>query len=71
MSEPLLVSNKDAARLLGVCLRTLDNLVAGRELIPVRIGSRRLFRRAALESFTKRDHATGMAGRPKQTTRSA
>jgi hypothetical protein len=43
----LLFSQKDAARILGVSLRTLQNLIASKQL-PVR--------RKDLESFARRDH---------------
>ena len=53
----LQLSQKEAARILGVSLRTLQNLVAGKNL-PVRhIGRRVLVHRKDLEAFARRDHA--------------
>jgi excisionase family DNA binding protein len=53
---PLLVSKKQAAALLGVCSRTIDNFVARKELPCRRIGRRTLIPFAALQQFAKRDH---------------
>lgn len=55
---PLLVGKKEAAALLGVCTRTVENLVARKELPCRRIGRRTLIPFAALVQFAKRDHAT-------------
>jgi excisionase family DNA binding protein len=54
----ILVSKRDAARQLSVSPRTLDNLIAGRELPVRRIGRRVLIPRKALENFARRDHPT-------------
>jgi len=54
--EPILVSKREAASLLSVCPRTIDNLVARRELPVRRIGRRVLIPRRALEQFARRDH---------------
>jgi hypothetical protein len=54
--DTLLVSRKDAAAALGICLRTLDYLILSKELIPRRIGRRVMFERSALERFARRDH---------------
>jgi excisionase family DNA binding protein len=59
---PLLVSKKEAAALLGVCARTIDNFVARKELPCRRIGRRTLIPFAALQQFAKRDHVTSTAG---------
>jgi excisionase family DNA binding protein len=40
---PLLVDRREAARLLGICERTIDTLAKRRELSSVRIGRRVLF----------------------------
>lgn len=58
---PLLVSKKEAASLLGVCPRTIDNFVARKELPCRRIGRRTLIPFAALQQFAKRDHVTSAA----------
>lgn len=54
--DVILISKRDAARRLSVSARTLDNLIAGRELPVRRIGRRVLISRRALEEFAKRDH---------------
>ncbi len=54
----LLVSKREAATALGVCVRTIDNLIACQELRTRRIGRRTLIPVAELERFTKRDHRT-------------
>jgi len=61
-ASPLLLSRRTAAALLSVSLRTIDNLLARRELVSRRVGRRVLIPRAALDSFTKRDHATAPGG---------
>ena len=58
MSESLLVSKREAAALLGVSIRTLENLIAVRELPVRRVGRRCLLERQALEKFARRDHST-------------
>jgi excisionase family DNA binding protein len=58
MNEPILVSKKEAARVLSVSLRTIDNLIAAKELAVRRLGRRCLIPRRALEEFARRDHAT-------------
>lgn len=62
---PILVSKRTAAAALSVCLRTIDNLIAAKELPTRRIGSRRLIPHAAVVAFAKRDH-TGKPGRSKR-----
>lgn len=42
--------------MLGVSQRTLDRLIAEKELLVRRIGRRVLIPAAALSSFAKRDH---------------
>jgi excisionase family DNA binding protein len=54
--EPLLVSKRDAAALLGVCLRSIDNYIAAKELPCRRLGKRVLIPYAALVAFARRDH---------------
>jgi len=60
--KPLLVSKKEAAALLGVCPRTVENFVARKELLCRRIGRRTLIPFTALQQFAKRDHVTTTAG---------
>ncbi len=49
-------SREEAALLLGVSQRTLDRLIAEKELPVRRIGGRVLIPKDSLVSFTKRDH---------------
>jgi len=58
MNEPILVSKKEAARVLSVSPRTIDNLIASKELSVRRVGRRCLIPRTALEAFARRDHST-------------
>jgi excisionase family DNA binding protein len=58
MNEPLLMSKREAAAMLGLSVRTLENLIALRELPARRIGRRCLIERQALERFARRDHKT-------------
>jgi excisionase family DNA binding protein len=53
--EQLLIGKKDAARVLGVSLRTVENLIAQKELETRRIGRRRLIPRKSLEKLARRD----------------
>jgi len=55
--SPLLVSKKETAALLGVCPRTVDYLLAGKQLTGLRIGKRLLIKYASVIAFTKGDHA--------------
>jgi excisionase family DNA binding protein len=58
MSEQLLVSKREAAAMLGLSVRTLENLLSLKELPARRIGRRCLIERQALERFARRDHRT-------------
>jgi hypothetical protein len=58
MSEPLLVSKRTAATMLGISVRTLENLIAMREIIPRYIGKRCLLEVRKIEQFARRDHET-------------
>lgn len=53
---PLLVSKRDAAALLSLCVRTVDNLIATKKLPARRVGRRILIPYAALVQFARRDH---------------
>ena len=61
-ADKVLLTRRDAARLLSVSVRTIDTLLARRELTTRRIGRRRLIPRAELARFARRDHATGPDG---------
>ncbi len=58
MDQQLLVSKREAAAMLGLSVRTLENLIALRELPARRIGRRCLIERQVLERFARRDHRT-------------
>ena len=58
MSEQLLFSKRSTAATLGISMRTLENLMAVREIIPRRIGKRVLFEAREIERFARRDHQT-------------
>ena len=58
MSEQLLLSKRSTAATLGISVRTLENLVSVREIIPRRIGKRVLFEAREVERFVRRDHPT-------------
>ena len=60
-STSLLVSKRDAAQALGVCLRTVENLISAHELPARRIGRRVLISRRAIEQFARGDHGTKKA----------
>lgn len=49
---------RETAATLGISVRTLENLVAMREITPRRIGRRVLFERREIERFARRDHRT-------------
>jgi excisionase family DNA binding protein len=53
--EKILVSKKEAAAALGISLRTVENLIARKELDARRIGRRRLVPKASLEKLARRD----------------
>ena len=52
------LSKQEAARMLGISLRTIDRLIALKELPVRRLGRRVLIPRALLESFLRSDHPT-------------
>jgi len=57
--EPLLSPKREAARALGVSVRTLETLIALGELKSIRVGRRRLIPVTELERFARHDHQTG------------
>lgn len=59
--EPLMHTKSEAASLLRVCPRTIDNLIAAKELIARKVGRRVLIPRTSLLSFIRHDHATQVA----------
>jgi excisionase family DNA binding protein len=60
--QKLLVSKRDAAAVLGVSLRTIDNLLACKELRAIKLGRRTLIPMTELARFVQRDHRTRLAG---------
>lgn len=55
----ILVNKVEAARLLGLAVRTVENLVAEGQLRARRIGRRVLFERGELERFAKGEQVPG------------
>jgi excisionase family DNA binding protein len=55
---PLLHGKREAARIIGISLRTLHSLIATNRLRPVRIGRRVLVPHAELVRFCSGDHPT-------------
>lgn len=56
--DTLLLSKHEAARVLGVSIRKLENLISRREIPTRRIGRRVLITRSAVESFAKAANST-------------
>ena len=56
--EVLALSKLEAARMLGVSLRTVDRLIAMKQLPVRRLGRRVLIPRNSLQSFLRADHPT-------------
>jgi len=54
MKTQILLSKRDAADALGISLRTVDHLIAGKRLPVMKIGKRVLVPRKALEQFARR-----------------
>jgi excisionase family DNA binding protein len=55
--DTLLLSKNEAARLLGLSLRSLDHIISRGEIQIRRIGRRVLIPRAAVESFAKTENS--------------
>ena len=58
MIERILVGKREAAAMLSVSMRTIDNLIYVKALPVRRVGKRVLFRRTDLERFATSDHET-------------
>jgi excisionase family DNA binding protein len=54
----LAVSVEEAARLLGVSPRTIQNLIFNRQLLSRKIGKRTVIPMTALQNFLRKDHPT-------------
>jgi excisionase family DNA binding protein len=63
MNESILLSKRNSAAMLGLSIRTLENLINRKELPVRRIGRRCLIERQALERFARRDHQTQVVTR--------
>ena len=59
--EALALSKPEAARMLGVSVRTVDRLIALRELPVRRLGRRVLIPRQSLSGLLRADHPTKAA----------
>lgn len=53
MQTTVLVSRQDAAKSLGICLRTIDNLINSGEISVRRLGRRVLVLPESLERFAR------------------
>lgn len=56
MQEPILLSRKDSAQLLGISLRSVDYAIARGLIRPRRIGRRVMLPRTELLRFASKDH---------------
>jgi excisionase family DNA binding protein len=61
MTDPILISKREAAKALSISLRTVDYLIASKELAVRRVGRRCLIHRRSLEEFARHDHPTQAA----------
>jgi len=52
----ILCSKREAAQMLNVSLRTIDNLIAFKEITVRRIGRRVLIPYSAIQNFVRTDH---------------
>lgn len=53
---PLLISKKEAAAALGLSLRTIDAMIARKEIASITVGKRRLVKFSSVVAFTRSDH---------------
>ena len=58
VNEKLLFDKKTVANMLSVSVRTVENLIAAKQLEVRHIGSRTLVTRKALQQFARQDHTT-------------
>ena len=54
-SDSILVSKRTAAHLLGLSIRSIELLIASKQLVSRKVGRRRLIPRVELERFARRD----------------
>ena len=57
-TEAMALSKNEAAQILGVSLRTVDRLIALKQLPVRRFGRRVLIQRSILQDLLRRDHPT-------------
>ena len=60
-TDAMALSKNEAARMLGVSLRTVDRLIALKQLPVRRLGRRVLIPRSVLLDLLRRDHPTQAA----------
>ena len=60
--SPFLISKREAARLLSVSIRTVENYLAGKELVARHVGGRTLVDFNSVKKFASRDHASPVNG---------
>jgi len=65
--EPLTVNIRTAAKMLGICERTIRNLTKSGELPVIRIASRVLYRREDLIEFVQKRSQRDVSGNDNQT----
>jgi len=53
--EPILIGKKQAARALGLSVRTLEYLAASKRIVTRKVGGRTLVLYSSLQSFARRD----------------
>lgn len=53
--EKLLLSKREAAEALGCSVRTIENMIARKQLVSRRLGKRRMVPYAAVAQLAKRD----------------
>lgn len=58
-TDKLAVNRAEACRLLSISLRTLDALIARKEIPCRRVGRRVIFAVSQLEKFLQKDHPSG------------
>jgi excisionase family DNA binding protein len=56
MNDQLLISRREAAKMLSISLRTLDYMISTKEIPVRRIRRRTLISVAALRQFARHDH---------------
>jgi excisionase family DNA binding protein len=63
--QKVLLSKKEAAQALSISLRSLEYLIARKELSTRRVGKRVLVPMAVLHKFAQHDHAESLAPGPR------